>query len=112
MESWKASTLQIRIDETVELQLRIAVLFFHLCLNDMNMLHFLKQEGYHIGKWAFIHKRQDLGFQQKVSIWNREELDCQLYSLVEQEYEKRLLKGYGRGLLYSHFRKNVHIISR
>lgn len=28
--------------------------------------------------------------------------------MVEEEYEKRLLKGYGQGLLYSYFKENSH----
>ncbi len=112
LESLDVPSLRIRTDETAELRFRIAVLFFHWCLKDTNMLHVLNQEGCHIGKQAPIRIRQDLGFQRKVSIWNREELDRDLYCLVEQEYEKKLLKSYGRGLLYSHFRKNGHIITR
>ena len=105
-------TKRIRTDETSQLRARISALFFECCATDKEILYILEQEGYTIGKWGLKSIRKQLGLVRRVSRFNREEADQRLREVVQEELDKGLIEGYGRGYLYHHFRNQMHIVSR
>lgn len=112
LQSWNVTTKRIKTDDSPELRARIAVLFFQCGCNDEEILLFLKQEGYSIGRWGLIRIRKELGITRRISVRDREESDRILLNIVRAELDKGVARGYGRGLLHCHFRTQGHIVSR
>ena len=111
LKVWDVSK-RIRTKESPQLRARISTLFFEYCANDKEILYILQKEGYTIGKWGLISLRKQLGLNRRVSRFDREEADQKLREIVQEELDKGLIEGYGRGFLYTHFRNQMHIVSR
>jgi hypothetical protein len=105
-------TKRIRTEDSPQLRARISVLFFECCASDKEILFILGKEGYKIGEWGLRRIRKKLGLSRRVSRFNREEADKRLREVVQEELDKGLIEGYGRGYLYHHFRNQMHIVSR
>jgi hypothetical protein len=99
-------------EDTPHLRARIATLFFQCCLNDDEMLQVLRQEGFQIKSRTLQRIRLSMGLHRRLSLDRYEEIDGILKEVVRKELDKGGIEGYGRGLLYTHFRSHMHIISR
>lgn len=94
------------------LRARVTTLFFQCCLNDDEILHVLQQEGFQIKRRTLQRIRLSMGLHRRLSLDRYEEIDSILKEVVRKELDKGGIEGYGRGLLYTHFRSHMHIISR
>ena len=94
------------------LHARIKILFFTCCLSEADMLYALNHEGYNIGKRALQDIRLELGLLRRIGNNRPESDEGVIRKVVQEELDKGRIEGYGRGLLYTHFRSQMHIISR
>ena len=93
------------VQDTTELRLRIAILF-QQSYSDENIVRQLEKEDrgpISVRQVAKIRKK--IGFVRRMSVWERTQADKQLVQLVQEELDKGIIEGYGRGLLEKWFRK-------
>lgn len=112
LAEWNVLSKRIKTEDSWQLRCRIAILFFECGFNDVDILYALHQEGYSLTHRALVRIRKELGITRRISVHNREEADQELKKIVEAEFEKGPARGYGRGLLYYHFRSQGHVVSR
>lgn len=102
-----------RRDASDELKRRIQVLFFEIGLNDQDILHVLQQEGYSINQYSLVRLRFTLNLRRSLRTEEqRAQADIVVRRLIQEELQKGVIDGYGRGYLYTHFRQQGHIIAR
>jgi len=111
LKEW-GCTQRFPIPDTPQLRARISALFFEYCASDKEIIYILEKEGYQISSYGLSVLRARLGLTRRVSRFNREEADERLLNIVQKELDKGAIEGYGRGYLYSHFRNQMHCISR
>ena len=111
LKEWGCSKLH-PIPDTPQLRARISVLFFEYCASDKEIIHILEKEGHQLSLYGLSVLRARLGLTRRVSRFNREEADERLSNIVQEELDKGFIEGYGRNYLYSHFRSQMHCISR
>jgi hypothetical protein len=110
LASWKL-TRRVRVKETGELKARIAYLFF-LGFNDTEILHVLKLEDYNLEKRTLQRIRRNLGIWRRLSVFDRAQQEEQLREAIKEELDKGTIEGFGKGLLYTHFRSAGYIATR
>lgn len=111
LQEWD-SIKQSRTEDTPQLRVRIAVLFYDMCLQDKDMLEVLLTEGFSVTKTGLARLRLELGLRRRISFQNREEADRLLLEVVQAELSKRVISDYGRGHLYTYFRTKQHLVSQ
>jgi hypothetical protein len=104
-------TRRMRVVETGELKARIAYLFF-LGFNDIEILHVLKLEEFKVEKWSLARMRRNMGLWRRLSVFDRAQQEDQLREAIKEELDKGTIEGYGKGLLYTHFRAAGYIATR
>lgn len=112
---WKFKKNQVT-EDTIQLRLRMIVLFFDVGVDDNTMLFILQSEGYSIAMRRLKILRLILGMNrrlpQNATIEQQQAVQNNVEKLVKQELDKGTIITYGRGLLYNYFRSQGHIISR
>ena len=111
LNQWNVSKY-VHTDDTAELRLRIAALFYQCAFKDPDILDALRQEGFTVQPRALKRIRLKMGLVRRLSTRDREEADRRLLAIVKAELEKGRIEGFGRNHLYYHFRSQQHIISR
>jgi len=111
LSQWNISK-KIHTDDTPELRLRIATLFYQCAFKDEDILDVLRQEGFKIQPRALRRIRKKMGLIRRLPGRDREEADKKLLAVVEAELNKGKIEAFGRSHLYYHFRSQQHIVSR
>jgi len=111
---WNIKKIQAAPEMTDELCNRVRVLFYEVGLEDRDMLYVLKREGYNITKWNLIQLRFRLDLRRRVGSSEEEQAhaDTVIHQLISDEVQKGQIEGYGRGLLYTHFRQQGYFMAR
>jgi hypothetical protein len=104
--------VQRRVQDTPNLRARIAALFYESCLSDEIILRALHVEGFTITLWSLIRLRKTMGIKRRLVTDDVAQADRDLEAIVQAEFDKGSIEGYGRGHLYTHFRSQYHIASR
>ena len=102
-------------EDTPELRIRIADLFYNAALNDEDMLEVLKADGYKIEKRRLALIRKQLGLRRSTCGMELEALEedrQRLEAIVKAELDNGVIKSYGRNHLYYHFRSLQVVVSR
>jgi hypothetical protein len=97
--------------DTSELRAQIAILF-HANLSDTNIVRALKQSGVPIEVTAVVRIRKNQGLIRRMTPFERHRSDERLFEVLKKELENGRVEGFGRGLLWTHFRTNGHLVSR
>ena len=105
-------TKRTRVENTAVLRARIGYMFCVLGFTDNEMLHALKHEGYRIEKTSLVRIRREQRLWRRLSLFDRAGLEEQLQEAIKEELDKGSIEGYGRGLLYTHFRTIGFIATR
>jgi hypothetical protein len=105
-------TKRTRVENTAKLRARIAYMFCVLGFTDNEMLHALKIEGYQLGRTSLVRIQREQRLWRRLSIFDRAALKEQLQEAIKEELDKGSIEGYGRGLLYTHFRTIGFIATR
>jgi len=105
------SKVYILVKETPALRLEIAALF-QFQFDDATILRILQQKGYQIGLTSLVRIRLSLGLRRRLSIWERDEANEQLWGIVQAELDKGEIEGYGIRLLYTWFRTKGYDVAR
>jgi Clr5-like protein len=111
LREWQISQ-RIPIPDNPQLRARMSTLFYEHCANDKEILHILQKEGVAISQYGVETLRQRIGLRRRVSRFDREEADEQLYEIVQKELDKGTIGGFGRGFLYNYFRNQMHCVAR
>jgi hypothetical protein len=101
-----------RTIDTPQLRLRIVALFFESMLSDQEMLKALHIEGHQIELVALVRLRKELGCMRKKTEHEQIEAEKRFRDIIQKELDTGVIEGYGRRLLYTHFRTKGHLISR
>ena len=56
--------------------------------------------------------RKSQGLVRRMTPFERFRSDERLFEVLKQELETGSVEGYGRGLLYTHFRTNGHLVTQ
>ena len=102
----------VHTKDSSQLRLRIATLFLECYLDDGEILDLLREEQYKISETGLVRIRKSMGLTRRLPIEKRQEADERLRELVQLELAKGEIIGYGRELLYTHFRAQGYIASR
>ncbi|KAI9882893.1 MAG: hypothetical protein M1823_005351 [Watsoniomyces obsoletus] len=94
------------------MRMRIAALFLECCFEDGDILDVLLKEGYQIGRPALVRIRKELGLRRRMALTDKDEANRQRKLLVQREFDKGAIQGYGRGTLYYHLRSQGCVASR
>src|ERR1700722_17947212 len=105
-------TKRTRVESTAELRARIAYFFCVLGFTDNEIVHALQIEGHQIEKTSVVRIRREQRLWRRLSIFDRAQLEEQLREAIKGELDKGAIEGYGRGLLYTHFRTSGFIATR
>jgi Clr5 domain len=112
---WRFKKNQVT-EDSIQLRLRMIVLFFDVGVDDETMLFILQSEGYNIAMRRLKILRLLLGMRrrlpQNATTEQLQAIQSKTEKLVKEELDKGTIITYGRGLLYSYFRNQGHIISR
>ena len=100
-----------RIQETPELRAQVAILF-HTNLSDPQIVWALKESGTPIEVSAVVRIRRSQGLVRRMTPFERFRSDERLFEVLKQEIETGSVEGYGRGLLYTHFCTNGHLVTQ
>ncbi|KAI4211630.1 MAG: hypothetical protein LQ351_005533, partial [Letrouitia transgressa] len=77
------------------------------------MLQVLHKEGFQISLKGLRRVRKDLNLIRKfISVERKQALQEMMQEVVQQEIQKGNIQGYGRGLVYNHFRRQGYIFPR
>lgn len=110
LQTWD-SRVRIIVKETPALRLEIAALF-QFQFDDATILRILQEKGFQIGLTSLVRIRLSLGLRRRLSVWERDEANEQLWSIVQAELDKGEIEGYGIRLLYTWFRTKGYDVAR
>lgn len=110
-KDWGIQRIRKPVDSP-QLRARISTLFYQCCLQDKDILHVLKCEGYSIHPKTLRRIRVGMGLHQRISPFNQDEAKHRLFEVVQKELDKGYIEGLGRSNLHAYFRSNMHIVSR
>jgi len=91
---------------------RVTTLFFEHGLEDKEMLRFLQDEGFDINLRSLGKLRRGLNLHRRENPEQAEQRIPRLKEIIREELAKGIIKGYGKELLYRHFRDLGVIVSR
>lgn len=83
--------------------MRIIALTYALCFNDADTLNALLKEDFEIGQTRLVRIRKSMGIIRRILVFDRKTADAELLTLVEQEYAKENLDGFGKQYIHMHF---------
>lgn len=111
LKTWNVSVRTLTSNDST-LQGRISDLFFH-GLNDNQILHALREEGFSIGPYALGRLRSEYGLKRRLRTQEERDQSQDLgLDVLTEELQKGVIEGYGRGLLHAHFQQLGVQISR
>jgi hypothetical protein len=111
LKDWNI-TKRTRAENTATLRARIAYMFCILGFTDSEILHALKHEGYRIEMTSLVRIRREQKLWRRLSVFDWAALEEQLREAIKDELDKGSIEGYGRRLLYTHFRTTGFIATR
>ena len=75
------------------------------------MLEELIEYSYKTGLIRVTHICIQIGLRRRISVFNRQARDTQLFEILKAELNKGYLKGYGRRHLYTYFKKRGQLVT-
>ena len=73
----------------------------------------MAKEGWHIGKWTLIRLRYELGLKRRIrGVEAQAEADRLTQDAIREELLTGPIDGYGKGMLYAHFKSTYHAVQR
>jgi hypothetical protein len=76
------------------------------------MLEELIEYDYKTGLTRVTRIRIQMGLRRRMSVFNRQAQDAQLFEILKAELDEGYLKGYSRRHLYTYFKKRGQLITR
>jgi len=110
LTAWDVQLRQ-RTHDTPVLRASIALLFRLNC-TDEEILDELTDNGFQIKKTGIKRIRLELGLARKMHTIDREVMDAQLFGVLKEELDDGHIEGYGRGLLYTYFKRQGRLVTR
>jgi hypothetical protein len=113
LRAWGISKQDRTATSNEVLHARIKVLFFQVGLEEKDLLHVLRLEGFNIKPRTLKHVRHHLGLFRRTT--NPLLLQQQVETIIkelEKQIEKGQIEGYGKELLHRHIRNQGFIIAR
>jgi hypothetical protein len=101
----------VRTEDTPLLRASIAILFRLNC-TDVEMVTELADCGYIITLTGVKRIRLEMGLRRRMSVFDRQARDAQLFEILKAELDEGHLEGYGRRHLYTYFRKRGQLVTR
>jgi len=98
-------------EDTPLLRASIAILFRLNC-TDAEMLEELIECGYKTGLTGVTRIRIQMGLRRRMSVFDRQARDAQLFEILKAELDEGYLEGYGRRHLYTYFKKRGQLVTR
>jgi hypothetical protein len=111
LKDWNI-TKHTQAENTATLRARIAYIFCILGFTDSEILHALKHEGYRIEMTLLVRIQREQKLWRWLSVFDWAALEEQLREAIKDELDKGSIEGYGRRLLYTHFRTTRFIATR
>jgi hypothetical protein len=111
LQQWNIKS-RIKPDDSEELDIRIALLYYNFGYSDKQSLEVLQGEGVSISSYTLVQARKRLGIYRRVSVFNREESERELRRIVQEQLDLGTIESYGRGLLHGFLRNQGCIASR
>ena len=114
LRAWGISKRDRTAKSDEVLHARIKVLFFQVGLEEKDLLHVLRLEGFNIKPRTLRHVRYHLGLYRRTTK-NPLRLQQQVEVIMkelERQIENGQIEGYGKELLYRHMRNQGFIIGR
>ena len=93
----------VRTDDTPQLRVRIAALFYQSCLPEQTLLMALKSEGFRINARALARIRLKLGMRRRINPGQAEEADRAFEKVVQMELDKGHIEGFRHQNLLPYF---------
>jgi hypothetical protein len=110
LESWGIRR-RVTAEDTPNLRAQIAILFRMSCTDDEIVIE-LQYCRYNINKTQVTRLRREMGLLRRLSVFEREERDTQLFEILREELDNGRIEGYGRRLLRDYFQKNGQLVAR
>ena len=101
-----------KTEDTIELRMRIVVLFYDTGLDDKSILQVLVREGFTVGLWTLLRIRKQLGMIRRLSPFQIEAQNGRIKELVQRELDRGVILPYCRAMLHQYFKMQGHIVSR
>ena len=79
---------------------------------DVEIVIELADCGYIITLTGVKRIRLEMGLRRRMSVFNRQTRDAQLFKILKAELDEGHLEGYGRRHLYTYFRKRGQLVTR
>ena len=106
LREWDVMSKRKQTEDSPELRVRIRYLFFEIQLEDEDMLRTLKTEGFDLGLTGLVRLRKEMGLHRRLRGEEaQQEADEVLRHHIQEQQQKGTIEGYGRGLLFTHFRQ-------
>jgi hypothetical protein len=102
----------LNVNTDSRLRDRIRALFFEQGLEDKEMLRVLQDEGFPISLRSLGRLRRTLNLRRRENPAQADQRNPDLKELIKEELAKGTIVGYGKELLYRHFRSLGVIVSR
>ena len=93
----------VKKEDTI-LRLWVAI-YFQSNLSDKVICLALQQEGWCVHEQTIARIWKSQGLVQQMSAFQQEETNKQLWDVIEKELDSSTIEGYGKGLLYTYFKK-------
>jgi hypothetical protein len=102
-----------KTEDSPELRVEIANIYFSAYgIDDTTLLRILKQEGFTITLGGLISIRKKMNIYRRLSPLEPQKSAKELAELLNTEFEKGGILGYGRVHLATYFHQQRHIIPR
>jgi hypothetical protein len=113
LQAWGVQKQNRTASSNTILHARIKVLFYQVGLEEKDLLHALQCEGFDLTAHTLKYLRHRLGLFRRT----RDPITTQLQvenviQELQKELEKGQIEGYGKELLYRHFRRHGFTIAR
>jgi hypothetical protein len=110
LEEW-GITRRLQTEDTPLLRASIVILFRLNC-TDAEILIELIDYGYKISLTGLKRVRIEMGLRRRMSVFDRQARDAQLFEILKAELDEGYLEGYGRRHLYTYFKKRRQLVTR
>jgi hypothetical protein len=112
LQGWGTRRRNLNVNTDSRLRDRIRALFFEQGLEDKEMLRVLQDEGFPISLGSLGRLRRTLNLRRRENPAQADQRNPDLKELIKEELAKGTIVGYGKELLYRHFRSLGVIVSR
>jgi hypothetical protein len=113
LQTWGIQKQNRTASTNTVLHARIKVLFFQVGLEEKDLFRVLDHEGFNITPRTLKYLRHRLGlFRRTINPIRAQQQVELVIEELQKELEKGQIEGYGKELLYRHFRRHGFMIAR